>query len=146
MRTLYVEHFGIIANEESPKNYRITRIGKFLRSTKLDEIPQLLNVLIGDMSIVGPRPDIAEQTSNYTPLQKQRLLVKPGITGIAQISGNTLLPWPYRIELDIWYIQNWSHIIDFKIILQTFKTIINKENIIQDPFNLHKELRDKITN
>jgi undecaprenyl phosphate N,N'-diacetylbacillosamine 1-phosphate transferase len=143
IRTLYREHFGIVVNEEQPSPYRITGIGKYLRITKLDELPQIINVLLGDMSLVGPRPDIPQQTCYYTPFQKQRLLVKPGLTGIAQISGNTLLTWPERIILDIWYIENWSFLLDLKIIFLSLISISKFEKMLLDPFDLHKHLPDK---
>lgn len=143
IRTLYREHFGIVPDEEGPCDYRITRLGKYLRVSKLDELPQLLNVIFGHMSLVGPRPDIPEQACSYTPFQRQRLLIKPGLTGVAQISGNTLLSWSDRIALDIWYIKNWSCLLDFKIILFTLLAIIQGESLNADPFGLHSQLADK---
>lgn len=140
IRTLYVEHFGIVPNEEAPRPYRITRMGKYLRISKLDELPQLLNILAGQMSIVGPRPDIPEQSCHYSAFQQQRLSVKPGLTGIAQISGNTLLSWPERIVLDIWYIQNWSCLLDFKIMVLTWLTIIRGDSLNYDYFGLRSRL------
>lgn len=146
IRTLYVEQFGIFLNEEiGPKDYRVTRLGRYLRRSKLDELPQLLNVVLGHMSIVGPRPDIPVQVSAYTTAQRQRLLVKPGLTGIAQISGNTLLSWPDRILLDRWYIENWSFWLDIKIIALTFLVITKEESLDADPFGLHQQLLDKNT-
>jgi lipopolysaccharide/colanic/teichoic acid biosynthesis glycosyltransferase len=136
MRTLYVHCFGIAPGEEQPNHLRITRAGRILRRSKLDELPQLLNVLRGDMSLVGPRPDIPEQVVNYSSSQKNRLIAKPGMTGIAQISGNTLLSWPERIELDIWYIKNWSLGIDIKILILTLSAIFQGESIKSDPFHL----------
>ncbi len=143
MRTLYLEHFGIFPGEEEPDEFRITPIGKHLRLSKLDELPQLLNVLLGDMSIVGPRPDIPMQADNYSFSQYQRLCIKPGITGIAQISGNTLLTWNDRIILDNWYIENWSLLLDFRIIALTVLSIIKRKKYNTDPFLLHGLLPDK---
>ena len=140
LRTLYLEHFGIFTDEEQPHAYRITRIGKYLRRSKIDEIPQLINVVLGHMSIVGPRPDVPVQLINYTTDQLDRFLVKPGLTGLSQVSGNTVLSWPNRIWLDIWYIKNWTLLMDIQIILFTVVAIIKGENLNADPFNLHRQL------
>jgi lipopolysaccharide/colanic/teichoic acid biosynthesis glycosyltransferase len=98
---------------------RITRVGRILRKLSLDELPQLLNVLRGDMSLIGPRPTLAYQVERYTPRQRRRLEVKPGLTGWAQIHGRAALPWDERIELDVWYVENRSALIDLKILLRT---------------------------
>jgi len=98
---------------------RITRIGKFLRKWSLDEIPQLLNVLTGKMSIVGPRPALPHQAEKYSEFEKTRLKIKPGITGWAQVNGRNLLSWKERIRLDVWYIGNYSIWLDFKILVKT---------------------------
>jgi lipopolysaccharide/colanic/teichoic acid biosynthesis glycosyltransferase len=102
-----------------PDDPRITRSGRFLRRTSLDELPQLLNVVRGEMSLVGPRADIVEQVANYTEADRRRLAVKPGITGWAQVNGRDAIPWPQRFELDAWYIENWSPALDAKIVLRT---------------------------
>jgi lipopolysaccharide/colanic/teichoic acid biosynthesis glycosyltransferase len=98
---------------------RITRVGRALRRLSLDELPQFLNVLRGDMSLVGPRPTLAYQVEQYTPRQRRRLEVRPGLTGWAQIHGRARLPWDERIELDIWYVENRSPGLDLKILLRT---------------------------
>jgi lipopolysaccharide/colanic/teichoic acid biosynthesis glycosyltransferase len=98
---------------------RVTRAGRFLRRTGLDELPQLLNVLIGQMSLVGPRPDLVEQAANYVESDRRRLTVLPGITGWSQVQGREEIPWPERIALDIWYIEHWSLWLDLKIVLMT---------------------------
>jgi lipopolysaccharide/colanic/teichoic acid biosynthesis glycosyltransferase len=98
---------------------RITRVGSLLRRTSLDEVPNLLNVLRGDMSLVGPRPTIPEQVAQYTPRQRGRLAVKPGITGWAQVNGRTALPWSERIELDLYYVEHRSLGLDLKILART---------------------------
>ena len=107
--------FGVIPNDP-----RITRSGRFLRRTSLDELPQLWNVLRGQMSIVGPRPDLIEQVANYTDGDRRRLAVKPGITGWAQIQGRDEIPWEKRFALDAWYVDNWSLGLDARIVLGTF--------------------------
>lgn len=119
-RTLYLEQFGVyLEGEIEPHDFRVTRLGRYLRRSKVDELPQLLNVLLGHMSIVGPRPDIPEAVATYQPGQHQRLLAKPGLTGVAQISGNIHLSWADRILLDHWYIQHWSFGLDLRIMLLT---------------------------
>jgi lipopolysaccharide/colanic/teichoic acid biosynthesis glycosyltransferase len=98
---------------------RITKVGALLRKLSVDELPQLWNVVRGDMSIVGPRPTLRYQVERYDARQRKRLDVKPGITGWAQIHGRASLPWPERIELDVWYVENRSPLVDLKILLRT---------------------------
>lgn len=104
---------------------RITRVGRTLRATSIDELPQLVNVLKGDMSLVGPRPTLEYQVEQYTPRQRRRLEVRPGITGWAQVNGRNELPWPERIELDVWYIDHWSFALDLRVLALTVrKTLV----------------------
>ncbi len=98
---------------------RITRVGAFLRRTSLDELPNLLNVLRGDMSLIGPRPTLPAQVAQYTARQHGRLSVKPGITGWAQVNGRAALPWSERIELDLYYVEHRSPLLDLRILLRT---------------------------
>ena len=98
---------------------RITRVGRFLRATSLDELPQLVNVLRGEMSLIGPRPTLRYQVERYTDRQRRRLEVRPGLTGWAQIHGRAALPWEDRIELDVWYVEHRSPRVDLKILLRT---------------------------
>lgn len=107
---------GFALDEGDP---RITRVGRALRRLSLDEVPQLWNVLRGDMSVVGPRPTLAYQVERYTPRQRRRLEVKPGITGWAQVHGRARLPWEERIELDVWYVENRSPWLDLRILART---------------------------
>jgi lipopolysaccharide/colanic/teichoic acid biosynthesis glycosyltransferase len=107
---------GIYIVEGDP---RITRVGGLLRRFSLDELPNLINVLRGDMAMVGPRPTVQEQVDRYTERQRRRLEVKPGITGWAQINGRTSLPWPERIELDVWYVEHRSLRLDLRILART---------------------------
>jgi lipopolysaccharide/colanic/teichoic acid biosynthesis glycosyltransferase len=102
---------------------RITRVGRQLRRFSLDELPNLVNVLRGDMAIVGPRPTVQEQVDRYTERQRRRLEVRPGITGWAQVNGRTSLPWPERIELDVWYVENRSAFLDLKILAKTARML-----------------------
>ncbi len=98
---------------------RITRVGRFLRRTSIDELPQLWNVVRGDMSVIGPRPTLRYQVERYTDRQRRRLEVRPGLTGWAQIHGRATLPWADRIELDVWYVEHRSPRVDLKILLRT---------------------------
>jgi lipopolysaccharide/colanic/teichoic acid biosynthesis glycosyltransferase len=120
LRTMKVgaerEGAGYAVNEGDP---RITRAGRILRRLSIDEIPQLWNVVRGDMSLIGPRPTLAYQVEQYTPRQRRRLDVKPGITGWAQIHGRARVPWDQRIELDVWYVEHRSPWIDLKILART---------------------------
>ena len=98
---------------------RVTRVGALLRRTSLDELPNLVNVVRGEMAIVGPRPTISEQVEEYTPEQRRRLEVKPGLTGWAQVNGRASLPWEERIKLDVWYVDNRSPRLDLRILGRT---------------------------
>lgn len=108
---------------------RITSIGRLLRTTSLDEIPQLFNVLKGEMSLVGPRPTLTYQVEQYAPEQRRRLLVPPGITGLAQVSGRNLIPWSRRIELDLQYIDQYSLLLDLKICLRTILVLLGGKGV-----------------
>lgn len=108
---------------------RITRVGRVLRRYSLDELPNLWNVVRGEMSIVGPRPTLPWQVQRYSERQRGRLAVKPGITGWAQIHGRAALPWPERIELDLWYVENRSLALDLRILAATFAIVVRGEGI-----------------
>ncbi|HVR05080.1 MAG TPA: sugar transferase [Solirubrobacteraceae bacterium] len=112
------EHIGagLAVNENDS---RITRVGALLRRSSLDELPNLLNVLRGEMSLIGPRPTVPVQVAQYTPRQRRRLAVKPGLTGWAQVNGRASLPWGERIELDLYYIEHRSPALDLQILLRT---------------------------
>ena len=107
---------GLAVNAGDP---RITQVGRLLRRLSIDELPQLWNVVRGDMSLIGPRPTLAYQVERYTPRQRRRLDVRPGITGWAQVNGRARLPWDDRIELDVWYVENRSPWLDLKILART---------------------------
>lgn len=111
---------------------RITKMGRFIRKTSIDELPQLFNIIKGDMSVVGPRPLLEITTDQMTRNQKRRIEVKPGITGWAQINGRNELDMKSRIEKDIWYIENQNFFLDLKIILKTIKVVLFKEGIKMD--------------
>jgi lipopolysaccharide/colanic/teichoic acid biosynthesis glycosyltransferase len=108
---------------------RITRLGRFVRRYSLDELPNLWNVLRGEMSIVGPRPTLQLQVEQYTERQRGRLAVKPGITGWAQINGRASLPWPERIELDLWYVEHQSTLLDLKILVRTARLVLGGQGL-----------------
>jgi lipopolysaccharide/colanic/teichoic acid biosynthesis glycosyltransferase len=117
------EHIGagLAINENDP---RITRVGALLRRTSLDELPNLLNVVRGDMSFIGPRPTVPVQVSQYTERQRARLQIRPGITGWAQINGRAALPWSERIELDLYYIEHRSPTLDLRILWRTVTMVL----------------------
>jgi lipopolysaccharide/colanic/teichoic acid biosynthesis glycosyltransferase len=114
------------------KDPRITRVGAILRKWSLDELPQVVNVLRGDMSIVGPRPTLRYQVDQYTEHQKRRLEVRPGITGWAQVRGRNSLRWPERIELDIWYVQHRSLALDLRILAQTVPMVLRPTDVYNE--------------
>jgi sugar transferase EpsL len=114
-----------------PDAQRLTKFGKFLRSTSLDEFPALINVLKGEMSLVGPRPLLMEYLPLYTPEQARRHEVRPGITGWAQVNGRNTISWEEKFTYDVWYIENWSLWLDFKILWMTFAKVFNREGISQ---------------
>jgi lipopolysaccharide/colanic/teichoic acid biosynthesis glycosyltransferase len=120
---------GIYVVEGDP---RITRTGRILRRLSLDELPNLINVLRGEMAIVGPRPTVQEQVDRYTERQRRRLEVKPGITGWAQVNGRTSLPWPERIELDVWYVEHRSLRLDLRIIARTIRLLATGHGLYSD--------------
>tara|TARA_Y100001935_G_C17077558_1_gene394668 strand:- start:39 stop:656 length:618 start_codon:yes stop_codon:yes gene_type:complete len=124
MLDIYNEN-GIIL----PDAKRLTRFGKILRSTSLDELPEFINVIKGDMSIVGPRPLLKRYLSRYSDYQLKRLSVKPGITGYAQVNGRNSVSWDEKFELDIFYVNNMSLFLDIQIMLKTIKIVLFRENV-----------------
>jgi lipopolysaccharide/colanic/teichoic acid biosynthesis glycosyltransferase len=120
---------GIYVLEGDP---RITRVGRLLRRFSFDELPNLVNVLKGDMAMVGPRPTVQEQVDRYTERQLRRLEVKPGITGWAQINGRTSLPWPERIELDVWYVEHRSLRLDLRILARTARMLASGRGLYSE--------------
>jgi len=132
---------GLSVTEKDP---RITPVGAFLRKISLDEIPQLINVLKGDISLVGPRPTVPQHLEYYGEFEKRRLEVKPGITGLAMVKGRASIPWSKRIEYDVEYVDNFSLWLDLKILVQTIWVVIRRKNVYYDyekngpPFDLKK--------
>tara|TARA_Y100000591_G_scaffold333413_1_gene377647 strand:+ start:27796 stop:28398 length:603 start_codon:yes stop_codon:yes gene_type:complete len=123
----YLDIDGSLLSDEK----RLTSFGKFLRKTSIDELPSFVNVLKGELSLVGPRPLLMEYLSLYSNNQLRRHNVKPGITGWAQINGRNAIPWGKKFELDLWYIENRSFLLDLKIIFTTILKVFRKENITQ---------------
>jgi len=124
MKNIYDSNGNLLHDEE-----RLTKLGKFLRSSSLDELPELINVLKGEMSIVGPRPLLYEYLPLYTPEQARRHEVKPGMTGWVQVNGRNALSWEEKFKLDVWYVDNWSLLLDMKIIWRTIKQVLKREGI-----------------
>jgi lipopolysaccharide/colanic/teichoic acid biosynthesis glycosyltransferase len=120
---------GAIVYRDDP---RVTRAGRFLRRTSLDEVPNLVNVLRGEMAIVGPRPTIPAQVDDYTPRQRRRHEVLPGITGWAQVQGRAGIPWEERIELDLWYVEHRSFALDLRILLRTAWLVVSGQGLAPD--------------
>lgn len=118
-----VEEMGQVGKDHP----MVTRTGRIIRRLKIDELPQLFNVLTGEMSLVGPRPTIREQVERYDAYERRRLLVVPGVTGWAQVNGNTRFEWSERILLDVWYVENWSLWLDIKILVRTVHVILQGE-------------------
>jgi len=133
LRTMVVgaEHrgAGLYIEDRDP---RITRVGWLLRRYSLDELPNLFNVLQGDLAIVGPRPTVRVQVDRYTPHQRRRLEVRPGITGWAQVNGRTALSWPKRIELDVWYVDHRSLALDLRILARTVKLLASGRGLYSE--------------
>jgi lipopolysaccharide/colanic/teichoic acid biosynthesis glycosyltransferase len=129
--------YGLVPNDP-----RITRSGRFLRRTSLDELPQLLHVLFGQMSLVGPRPDLVEQVANYDEQDRRRLQVRPGITGWSQVQGRDEIPWPERFEQDAWYVDHWSLRLDLEILLRTLTQPFREEpEPVEDTMNIERARR-----
>jgi len=122
-----------------PDDPRITRSGRFLRRTSLDELPQLINVVKGQMSLVGPRPDLVEQVANYSERDRRRLAALPGITGWSQVHGREEISWPERFEQDAWYVDHWSLWLDVKIVVATFTQLFrSSETPVEDKMNIER--------
>lgn len=115
-----------------PDSERLTKVGKFIRSTSLDEIPQLLNVIKGDMSLIGPRPLLVEYLPLYTDFELRRHEVRPGITGWAQVNGRNTISWKEKFAYDVWYIEHLSLALDIQILLKTIKKVFKREDINQE--------------
>lgn len=108
---------------------RITKVGRFIRRWSIDELPQIFNIALGQMSVVGPRPTLAYQVEQYTPQQRRRLLVKPGVTGWAQVNGRNSIPWDRRIELDVEYVERYTFWLDILILSRTFGALMDESGV-----------------
>ena len=112
---------------------RLTPVGRFLRRTSIDELPELWHVLTGEMSLVGPRPLLLEYLPYLSPRERLRMQVRPGITGWAQINGRNLSPWDERLENDVWYVEHWSVWLDFRILMATLGKVVRGSEVVADP-------------
>lgn len=134
-RTMYVDAPDLRNEDGSTFNSdddpRVTRLGKILRKTSLDELTQIFNILKGEMSFIGPRPDLPDHYELYTESDKMKLLVKPGVTGYAQCNGRNSNSWAQRMEMDIFYIENYSLLMDIKILFKTVSTVLKREGVNQ---------------
>lgn len=117
------------AGDLLPDAQRLTRFGQFLRKTSLDELPELFNVLLGDMSLVGPRPLLVRYLERYSEEQARRHEVRPGVTGLAQVRGRNAIGWPERLALDVEYVDNWSLLLDMRILIETFGVVLKREGV-----------------
>jgi lipopolysaccharide/colanic/teichoic acid biosynthesis glycosyltransferase len=126
---------GILLSDDN----RLTRLGRFLRSFSLDELPELFNILRGEMSLVGPRPLLVQYLNRYSPEQMRRHDVVPGITGWAQVNGRNALTWEDKFGFDVWYVDNWSLRLDIKILLRTMWIVITRQGISQPGFSTSEE-------
>lgn len=134
LRTMKVDKQAECNHDFSKDAERLTYFGKILRRTKIDELPQIFNVLKGDMSLVGPRPTVLEQVEKYTEFQKERLKVLPGMTGLAQVNGNIALSWEERIKYDVEYVHTVSLLVDIRILIKTIGIVICGENRFRKEF------------
>jgi lipopolysaccharide/colanic/teichoic acid biosynthesis glycosyltransferase len=126
--------FGVVSDDP-----RITRSGRVLRRTGLDELPQLVNIVRGEMSLVGPRPDLVEQVANYSAADRRRLAVRPGLTGWSQTHGREEIGWPERIQQDLWYIDHWSLWLDLKILFLTVAQVFRSDpEPVEDTMNIER--------
>lgn len=132
-RSMKVDIQAETAHDFTKDAERLTRLGKVIRRTKIDELPQLINVFRGDMSLVGPRPTVKEQTDKYNEFQRQRLKMRPGMTGLAQVNGNISLTWDERIEYDVDYVTNFSVLLDLEILFRTIAVVICGEDKFKNP-------------
>jgi len=131
-RTMVIDADELLDQSGSPTTNRLSKTGRLLRATSLDELPNLFNIFMGQMSFVGPRPTLPEQTKLYTHEQRGRLRMKPGITGLAQVSGRNTLPWSRRIELDNQYINTYSLLSDVRIMAKTVAVVLGRKGIVMD--------------
>lgn len=133
-----------------PDGERLTSVGRFIRKTSLDELPQLWNVLKGDMSFIGPRPLLVQYLPYYSERERKRHCVLPGISGLAQVSGRKCISWDRKLELDVYYVENISFLLDFKICFTTLKKVLSQENVLvvtgnlEVPLDLNKERAMKL--
>lgn len=134
-RTMRADHVHDIRETMPLTHSNITPVGRFLRRTKIDELPQLFNVIRGDMSLIGPRPTIMEQVQNYDAFQRRRLEVRPGCTGLAQVNSTALVPWEERIRYDVYYVDHVGPLMDAGILIKTLLVVLLGEERFSRPFD-----------
>lgn len=122
-----------------PDSERLTKVGRFIRKTSLDEIPQLLNIINGDMSLIGPRPLLDKYLPYYSDEQRKRHNIRPGITGLAQVNGRNNLEWDERFKLDVEYVNKYSFLMDIDIILKTIKSILKRKDVVVDSYEVEMD-------
>lgn len=127
--------------DQDDETYRLTRVGEFIRATSIDELPTLFNVLRGDMSLVGPRPLLMHYLERYTPEQARRHEVRPGLTGLAQVSGRNGVTWEERFAIDVEYVDNQSLLLDLKILLRTVAVVLKREGVTEDGMGSMSEFK-----
>jgi len=142
-RTMKLDVAPFGPSPKSGEDRRLTKVGKFLRESSLDELPQLFNILKGDMSIVGPRPLYLSQIPEWSERQKKRLLVKPGLTGLAQIQGRAELAREEKLEIDVKYVETASFLADIRIMLATIVQIFNRKNIYEKRYSKTEQTREQ---
>ena len=131
-RFFRIMKFRTMRSGEGSDELRLTAFGRFLRATSLDELPELVNVLRGDMSFVGPRPLLTSYVSRYSPTQRRRHEVRPGITGWAQVNGRNAIDWPRKFELDVWYVDHQSFLLDMKVLALTVVRMVRRDHITHE--------------
>lgn len=128
-----------------PDMERITRVGRFIRNTSLDELPQLINVVKGDMSLIGPRPLLPKYLTRYNDFQRRRHEVKPGITGWAQVNGRNAISWEKKFEYDVWYVDHYSFLIDLKIFWKTLLKVVKAEGVSASAQETMEEFKGSVS-
>ncbi len=134
-----------VPSEDSHSD-RITRFGRILRGSSLDELPQLINILKGEMSFIGPRPTTIENDRFFSDAERQRYKMRPGLTGWAQVNGRNRLKWNDRLALDVWYVQHWSLKLDLLIALKTIKVMFAREGFVNDETTVIRKIGDERSN
>lgn len=140
--TFSTDHNGSLL----PAEHRVTKLGRFLRKTSVDELPQLINVVKGEMSLIGPRPHLPQFLLHYTEEEQVRHHVRPGLSGWAQVNGRNLTPWDERMAMDLWYVKNQSFWLDFKILLLTIIKVVSRQGVVEitvEDFDMYRQRKQQ---